>query len=337
MMAFVTGAGGCVGRQLVQRLLEQGWRVTGLLLPSEADSFPFKDDLRVRRVIGEINSLPGDAIAPGDTVFHLAAQVHTVPKTEVQRQKFFQVNRDGTARVAQAASGSGAAGFVFVSTVAVYGHRQEREPCPEDAPAEPETPYGRSKLEGESKVREILGGRVPFVIARPVVVYGPGDRGNFVKLVGAVRKGRLPAIDGGRARKKILYVKNLAATLAFLGANAAEFDGLVVNVADSETLTLREIATAVARTLGVDLRIINLPLWLIRPMALLGDLAGWALRREMPLSTRRLRVVTSDTLIDTSRLEGILKDRLALRPFEECLKDYLGRTFSSSGRVNEKR
>ena len=95
--AFVTGAGGCVGRRLVGRLLDDGWEVTALLLEVEADSFEFRDRSGVNCVIGGINDLSPESMPESSVVFHLAAQVHTVPKTAEQREQFFVVNRDGSA------------------------------------------------------------------------------------------------------------------------------------------------------------------------------------------------------------------------------------------------
>ena len=55
--AFVTGAGGCVGRQLLSELLDDGWAVTALLMEAEAETFAFRDDPRVTGVIGTLNEV----------------------------------------------------------------------------------------------------------------------------------------------------------------------------------------------------------------------------------------------------------------------------------------
>ena len=130
-------------------------------------------------------------------------------------------------------------------------------------------------------------------------------------------------IDGGRARKNTLYVGNLASTMAYLGGEAARFDRRVFNVADPEARSMRQIAEAVAAAAGVKLRAINLPKWLLAGPALVGDLAGKIVGKEMPLSTRRLRVMTSDAVVDVSRLHEALAGGVEYVSFEEGMKQYL--------------
>ncbi|NLF32341.1 MAG: NAD-dependent epimerase/dehydratase family protein [Planctomycetes bacterium] len=321
--AFVTGAGGCVGRQLLAGLLADGWAVTALLMEAEAATFAFRDEARVTPVVGTLNDVQPASIPPGAAVFHLAAQVHTVPRTAEQRQRFFVVNRDGTARLADAARKRGAGAFVFVSTIAVYGDRLAAQACDEQTPPEPTTPYGQSKLEAERALAETLRGAVPYVILRPAVIYGPGDRGNFLRLITAVLGGRFPVVDGGKALKNTLYVGNLARTLAFFGANAARFDGEVFNVADPEVHSMRRIAETVAAVAGVDLRLPNLSSALLKPFALAGDALGALLRRELPLSSRRLRVMTADSVVRTDRLQAALGGAVTFLTLEEGLRAYL--------------
>jgi len=321
--AFVTGAGCCVGRQLLSELLDDGWAVTALLMEAEAETFAFRDDPRVTGVIGTLNEVDAASIPTGAVVFHLAAQVHTIPKTAEQRERFFVVNRDGTARLADAARRRGAGGFVFISTIVVYGDLRKTTACDEQAPAAPTTPYGQSKLDGERALAVELTGKVPYVILRPAVVYGPGDRGNFLRLISAVLGGRFPVVDGGTARKNTLYVGNLARTLAFFGAHAGRFDGEVFNVADPELYSMRQIAQTVADVAGIELRLRNLPSALLKPFALVGDVLGALLRREMPLNSRRLDLLTEDTTICTDKLHAALGDEVRFLTLEEGLRAYL--------------
>lgn len=330
--AFVTGAGGCVGRQLVQTLLRDGHDVVALLVPAEVAQFAFRDEPRVTCVVGALNKLPDGAIPHGATIYHLAAQVHTIPKTPAQREEFFRINRDGTADLAQHARAAGAAGFVFISTIAVYGAELERRVCDETVPPVPNSPYGQSKWEAEQRLAEVLADAVPHVTLRPSVIYGPGDRGNFARLIAAVQRGSFPVVDGGGARKNTLYVRNLAETLAWVGQHAAEHSGRVYNVADPEPHSLRAIAETVARVVEVPVKIRNLPSWALRPPALLCDAAGAVLGRELPLSTRRIRVMTTDSLVDVRRLHAALAGNVRYRSFEEGLREYLRESTPAAGR-----
>ena len=88
---------------------------------------------------------------------------------------------------------------------------------------------------------------------------------------------------------------------------------------------MHEIVETIARAANVDIKIINIPSWLIKPFAVLGDVLSWILWVEMPLSSRRLKVMTTDTLIDTSKLQSELKDQMDFIPFEDGMKQLLER------------
>jgi nucleoside-diphosphate-sugar epimerase len=320
--AFVTGAGGCVGRRLLAELIDQGWEVTALLLPQEVDRFAFKDHERVHSVVGDINTCQAEVIPEGSAVFHLAAQVHSVPKTPEQRKKFFTVNLDGTEHMARLAAQRSASSFVFLSTIAVYGDKLDGTVCNEQTPPDPKTPYAQSKLQAEAKLTQILGPTVRHVILRPCVIYGPGDRGNFARLINSVLHGRFPVVKNGHARKNTLYVANLAKIMIALADRSDQLDENIFNVADPEPHSLRQIAELVAAVAGCEVNIRNLPYSLLRLAGWIGDAAGKLLGREMPLSSRKLRVLTTDSLIDTTRLYGVI-DTEKLANFKEGLGDYL--------------
>jgi GlcNAc-P-P-Und epimerase len=321
--AFVTGGGGCVGRCLLRYLLDADWKIKVLLLPGEVDGFPFRNNSDVDYVTGSLDDVQPRDVPEEAMIFHLAAQVHTVPKTSEQRERFFAVNRDGTARLAGIAQERKARGFVFLSTIAVYGGQLEQQECDESARPQPQSPYAESKLQAEQKLEEILGQRTPYVILRPSVIYGPGDRGNFANMINAVAKGSFPVVDGGSARKNTLYVKNLAATMGYLAEMIVTLPATVFNVADPEPHSMREIAETVAKVTGISVRVRNLPSLLLRPFGWLGDLLGAILRREMPISSRRIQVMTTDSLVNTERLHGLLKGCVPYFSFEEGLRDYL--------------
>ncbi len=321
--AFVTGAGGCVGRQLLAELLAQGWQVTALLLPQETETFAYKDHPAVTSVQGDINNCPAGLVPEGAVIFHLAARVHSVPKTAEQREQFFTVNRDGTAHMAELAVARSAAGFLFLSTIAVYGDQLSSMVCDEQTAPAANSPYGESKLHAEQKLSEILAGKVAYTILRPSVIYGPGDRGNFQRLIRTVLKGRFPVVSGGHARKNTLYVGNLARILVFLAENLSQCDKQVFNVADQQSRSLRQIAQAVAEAAGKAVKITNLPGWLLKGPALVGDLLGKLAKRELPLSSRRLKVMTTDSLVNVDSLHQFLAGRVQLRTFEQGLEEYL--------------
>ena len=248
-------------------------------------------------------------------------------QTAKQKEEFFFVNHDGTVNVARNAVAQNANGFIFISTLAVYGERVQEPGCDESAATKPISVYGKSKLKAEESLREILFNKVPYTILRPCVVYGPNDRGNFMSLINWIVKSNLPypLVNGGKTRKNVLSVRDLAKVICYCGANTGKVNGDIFNVANPDYLTMHEIVKTIARTANVDAKIINIPYWLLKPFAVLGDVCGWILRGEMPLSSRKLKVMITDTLIDTGKLQSQLKDQMGFIPFEDGISHLLER------------
>jgi nucleoside-diphosphate-sugar epimerase len=170
MRTFVTGASGFVGRALCAQLLEQGHEVSALVRRSGSEP------RGTRGVLGDLTdggSL-SEALAAErpDCVFHLAAEI----ASQRSERKVMSVNVEGTAHLLDAClslTGPDRPGegprVVFASTV-VTGEAHGSV-LTEDAPLPVQTPYGRSKQEGE---RLVLESGLPAVVIRPSHVYGPG-------------------------------------------------------------------------------------------------------------------------------------------------------------------
>lgn len=134
-----------------------------------------------------------------------------------------------------------------------------------------------------------------------------------------------PLVDGGKTHKNVLRVRDMVKIICYFGVNIGKVNGNIFNVANPDYLTMHEIVKAIARAANVDIKIINIPNWLIKPFAVLGDLLSWVLRVEMPLSSRRLKVMITDTLIDTSKLQSELKDQMGFISFEDGIRHLLER------------
>lgn len=169
--AFVTGASGFVGRNLVQRLVQQGVQVRCWVRASSSVRF-------LRRMGAELcyGSLDDggrlcEAIADCDWVFHVAGLTQALRRDELMR-----VNSGAAGQVAWACSRQPEPPvLVLVSSLAAAG------PCPRgtvrtetDRPA-PVSHYGHSKRAGELAVQRFAD-RVPVTVLRPGVVFGPWGR-----------------------------------------------------------------------------------------------------------------------------------------------------------------
>jgi nucleoside-diphosphate-sugar epimerase len=183
-----------------------------------------------------------------DAVVHLAARVHIMHDTAAHEHR--RVNTEATLRLAQSAARQGVKRFVFMSTVKVNGERgafSDRDvPAPVDA-------YGQSKWEAEQGLRRIAG--LEVVCLRPPLVYGPGVKGNFLRLMKLVELGLpLPLASVANARSMI-YVGNLASAVArALSGPSGSF-----LVSDDADLSTPQLVRMLAAALGRRARLVPFP------------------------------------------------------------------------------
>jgi nucleoside-diphosphate-sugar epimerase len=220
---LVTGAAGFLGRAAVAGLTRGGSNVRAAV--RQPPPFSFAESVEVV-VHGDLaQDVDWRLLLEGvDRVVHLAAIAHA--GRGIAAERYDQINRRATARLAAAAARAGVAHFILVSSIrAQSGAAADHVLSERDAPA-PTDEYGRSKLAAEGEVR---AAGVPFTILRPVVLYGPGAKGNFATLLRAARS-RMPLpLKDFVNRRSLLGVDNFVSTLAFvLGEPAGRGETYVV-------------------------------------------------------------------------------------------------------------
>lgn len=193
--AFVTGATGFVGLNLVEELLDQGWSVTALHRV-DSDIAPLHAD--VRRVVGDITDLRSlRAAIPRDVdcVFHVAGNTSLWNRLRVEQSK---VHVKGTRNVVRAALDAGARRFVHTSSIVAYGLHSGT--ITEDTPTRGSSSpihYVRSKSLAEREVRKGISEGLPAVIVNPSNIIGPYDVATWARFFVLVARGRLPALPPG--------------------------------------------------------------------------------------------------------------------------------------------
>jgi len=233
---LVTGASGFIGHALVAEFANAGHSVRAAMR-QPADVFP--RSVEVIAVSDLTRSLEWRPLLKNiDTVVHLAGIAHAGP--EIAEQTYDRVNRVVTAELANAAKATGISHLVFMSSIRAQSGPVSTEILRETDPPRPTDPYGRSKLAAEEAVR---AAGVPFTILRPVLIYGPGVKGNFARLMKLAR-GPWPLPLGlCRNRRSLLARRNLIDAIHHVLASPVT-RGETYIVADPTPLTLTEIITA---------------------------------------------------------------------------------------------
>lgn len=294
MKLLMTGATGFVGASLIQRLLQENFRLVAAVMDGEATGHL---PTSVERVIVQPLSESSDytnALQQVDVVIHLAARVHIMQDTATDPlQEFRRVNLHGTERLARQAAQAGVRRFVYVSSVKVHGEETET-PYREDSPLAPLDPYGTSKAEAEAALRHIAEETgLEVVVVRPPLVYGPGVKANFRQLMRVVSRGVPLPFASIRNKRSLIFVGNLADALACCAIHP-DAAGQTYLLSDGEDVSTPELIRRVASALGRSARLFPFP---PQVMGVAGRMLGKSAAVE--------RLVGS-LQVDSSKIKGEL-------------------------------
>lgn len=140
-----------------------------------------------------------------DVVFHVAGIAHVSKKKSLE-ELYYKVNRDLTIETAQKAKDSGVKQFIFMSSMIVYNSKETV--ITKNTKPNPDNFYGQSKLDAENGLLKLESQEFKVSVLRPPMIYGPGSKGNFPKLVKLVKKAFIfPNIQNKRS---MLYIDNLS-------------------------------------------------------------------------------------------------------------------------------
>ncbi|WP_320970370.1 NAD-dependent epimerase/dehydratase family protein [Bacteroides nordii] len=270
MKLLFTGASGFLGNHIYP-LLKEKYSISTIGLTSLDNYFV--------NLAMEVPSLTEKY----EIVLHAAGKAHSIPKTEEEKQAFFKVNLQGTKNLCTALEKSGIPkAFIFISSVAVYGC-DCGESIVENHPLNGVTPYASSKIQAErflqewcSKHHVILG------IIRPSLIAGPNPPGNLGSMISGIKSGRYLSIAGGKAKKSVLMVEDIANLVPLLVEK-----GGIYNVCDTYQPTFRELESVICRQLGKSMPL-SIPYWLAKSMAVVGDCLG----SKAPINSLKLNKIT---------------------------------------------
>jgi len=275
MRVVVTGADGFIGRVLTTRLRQRGRDVVPVTRATlaQCDGSGAVD-------LADFTQWRGLLQGAG-AVVHLAARAHVV--SDAARDplaEFRRANVAGTERLLEAAVDCGVPRFLFVSSIGVLGNDSGAGAFTASDLARPVEPYARSKWEAEQRVAALTAGTATHaVIVRPPLVYGPGVKGNFLRLLRLVHSGLPLPFAGLDSARSFVGVENLCGLLVTCIEHPAAA-GRTLLVADGEDVTLPGLLAAIGRGLGHPARLFRAPWGLMEALAKLagrgGDLARLA-------------------------------------------------------------
>lgn len=253
----ITGATGMVGSALIFELSNsKEYKVKGFCrtLP-RAD-----EDLLI--AVGPLETADLlDDLTGVDAIIHTAARAHIMEdEADDPLAEYRKVNVQGTLNLARQAVEAGVKRFVFVSSVKVNGEATELN-CPytpEQQPA-PEDAYGVSKLEAEQALTELCKeSGMELVIVRPVLVYGPGVKANFLSMMSWVNRGIPLPLGAVNNKRSIVALDNLV-DLLIVCATHPNAAGEVFFASDGNDLSTTEMLQEIGKGLGKPARLLPIP------------------------------------------------------------------------------
>ena len=254
MKILITVANGFIGKALCAHLASHAHAV----VPAVRRVSCLADD---ETVICDIDGATEwmDALSGCDTVVHLAARVHLMDESAENPLALYRAaNLDATLNLARQAARAGVRRFVFISTIKVNGegraapYRESDTPSPQDA-------YAISKWEAEQGLQKIAQETgLELVILRPPLVYGPGVKANFKRLMRAVARGWPLPLGGIRNQRSLLYLGNFVDAIRLCVEHPAAA-GQTFLLDDGRAVSTPELIRAVAHAMGRPARLFAVP------------------------------------------------------------------------------
>lgn len=261
---FLTGVTGFVGSAVARRLLADGGCALVCAVRSDAAPVPSVAQSVVCR---DFTVLDGwqTALCGVDVVIHSAARVHVMNDTETDPLAAFrQVNVEGTLSLARQAVAAGVKRFVFISSIKVNGEGTQPGTayCADDTAA-PQDPYGVSKHEAEQQLLQLAGeGGIEVVIIRPVLVYGPGVKANFLAMMRWLERGVVLPFGAIGNQRSLVALDNLVDLIVTCASHPAAANQIFL-VSDGEDLSTTELLRRMAAALGKPARLLPVPAWML--------------------------------------------------------------------------
>ena len=188
------------------------------------------------------------------TVIHCAGIAHRMEPTP--DELYFQVNRNLTLEFAKASKAAGVKQFIFLSTIKVYGLDYSSTPISLTTPCHPNDAYGQSKYEAEQELLKLEDETFKVAIIRPPLIYGPGAKGNLLKLMQLASGNKPIPLGNIRNERSMVFVDNLTALIDHIIEHQVSGTYLP---SDSPTLSTSELMKEILQNINPSKKLLPIP------------------------------------------------------------------------------
>ncbi|NOY94707.1 MAG: NAD-dependent epimerase/dehydratase family protein [Deltaproteobacteria bacterium] len=311
--AYVTGATGFLGLNLVEHLLARGFRVVAA--HRESSDLRYLSRFDVERVVADVTD--ADAVLASmpeavDLVFHVAGDT-SLWRGDAERQA--RINVDGTRNVVDAALERRAGRFVHTSTGSVYGLRRGR--ITEESPSlalQSGVGYMRTKWLAEQVVREGMARGLDAVMLQPAAIVGPYDTRNWGRMIRLVANKTLPGVPPGS--QSFAHVREVVKAHLVAAERAATGERFLLAGTDASYMEF--VRVIVAETGGRAPRFTT-PLPVLRALARLAELRSRFTHEAPDITPEAVRLLGRDAVRDSSK--AVRELDYGVVPLEEMVRD----------------
>lgn len=293
---FVTGASGFIGRGLVDKLLERGYKVTVLIRNNDFEMYFKKKGVNV--VIGDITKLEKvkDIIADQTTIIHLAG----IRSNWASKELFDRVNNKAIANLF--IKKSKIRHVIITSSVYTMGEL-DHLPANETSPLRAKDPYGISKILAEETTKKSAQvTQIRYTIIRPAIVYGPGDNdlGMINKLFTLISDKKFSFIGNGKNYIHLIFLDDLIN--GYIKAIEKGGNNETYILAGNKPIRLINLIRIIKKDLNIDSKEIYLPKFLILILGLLTEFMWpFFFKNEPPVSKIKINTISANWHYDISK------------------------------------
>lgn len=265
---LVTGGSGFLGRALIKRLVQlPGSYVVAPLRTLSAPLSAGVRSLPLARLDGTTDWTT--ALTGVEIVVHAAARVHVMNEVALNPLAAFrEVNVEATLNLARQAAAYGVKRFIFISSIKVNGEGTEAGAVyrADDMPA-PIDPYAISKLEAEQGLMSLAESTgMEVVVVRPVLVYGPGVKANFLSMMRWLYRGVPLPFGAVNNRRSLVAIENLVDLIVTCSDHPAAANQVFL-ASDGEDVSTTQLLRKLANALGKPARLLPIPTRLMSVVA----------------------------------------------------------------------
>lgn len=256
MKVLVTGSDGYIGCLLAPALRDRGHAVVGLDTGYYRDGWLFNDTTMVPQapptLYKDIREVQPEDLYGFDAVCHLA-ELSNDPLCQNTPELTFEINHQGSVRLAALAKAAGVRRFVYTSSCSVYGIGAGDTALNEQSPTHPQTAYAQCKLQVERDVAALASDDFSPTFLRNATAYGATPRMRFDIVLNnlcgvAATTGQIVMTSDGSPWRPLVHVQDICEAVACtLEAPQAAIHKQVFNVGhDADNYQVRQIAQIVA-------------------------------------------------------------------------------------------